>query len=62
MMDAFGVIPEMMEKGYYQECGLLYNVRIQCIASLGGAISPLSSIITKNKKLLALQEFLDRTS
>ena len=49
MMDAFGVIPEMMEKGIIKSADYYTMFAVQCVAALGGAISPLVALLQKNK-------------
>ena len=49
MMNAFGVIPEMMEKGIIESADYYTMFAFQCVAALGGAISPLVALLQKNK-------------
>ena len=49
MMDAFGVLPEMMEKGIIDSADYYVMFAFQCVAAIGGAISPLVTLLQKNK-------------
>ena len=49
MMDAFDVLPEMMEKGIIDSADYYVMFAFQCVAAIGGAISPLVTLLQKNK-------------
>ena len=49
MMDAFGVLPEMMEKGIIDSADYYVMFAFQYVAAIGGAISPLVTLLQKNK-------------
>ena len=49
MMDAFGVLPEMMEKGIIDSADYYVMFAFQCVAAIGCAISPLVTLLQKNK-------------
>ncbi len=51
MMDRLALFHEMMEKGIIKSADYYTMFPFQCVAALGGAISPTCSIITKNKAL-----------
>ena len=49
MMDSFQVLPELMERGLVDKMNYYAMFAFQCVAALGGALSPLTALLRQNK-------------
>ena len=49
MMDSFQVLPELMERGLVDKTNYYAMFAFQCVAALGGALSPLTALLRQNK-------------
>jgi len=49
MMDSFQVLPELMERGIVDKMNYYAMFAFQCVAALGGALSPLTALLRENK-------------
>ena len=49
MMDSFQVLPELMERGLVDKMNYYTMFAFQCVAALGGALSPLTALLRQNK-------------